>query len=159
MLKPISKKKNLKITLIAMKAAMAVAVVMIIYNVVGIFKSKSLMEKCTTAMWGVVDGVEEKHINRHGTSYKAYVTSEYAPSMRFESIYTRHKYTEGDRVQIDFDPDDMSNYYIEYAEPAAEDITFILSGSALLIAMLILHVITGKQYKKLCSEEALNEQL
>ena len=151
--KLISKKKNLKLTLIAIKVGMGIAVVLIICNVIGYFSNKSMMEKCTTAMWGVVTEVEQKHIHRHGTTYKAYVRSENAPSMRFESIYTRHKYTKGDRVKIVFEPDDMSNYYIEYAEPATENFTLIISGSALLILVLILHAIKGKQYKKVCSEE------
>ena len=56
-------------------------------------------------------------------------------------------------MKIVYEPDDMSNYYIEYAEPATENFTLIISGSALLILVLILHIIKGKQYKKVCSEE------
>ena len=149
----ISKIKNTKITLIAMKIAMAVGVLIIIINIISLFGSKAATEKCTAAMWGVVKEVEDKHIHRHSTSYHAVVTPVDQPNKKFESIFTLHKYNVGDRVMICYDPEDISNYYIEYADPEAEGLTLILSSSALLIVLFILHTTTSRKYKKLCCEE------
>ena len=152
-MKRLSKEKNLKITLIAMKIAMAVSALLIIVNVVSFFASKAKSEKCTQAMWGVVTEVERIYIARHGTSYKAKVRADDYPGKVFESIKTHHEYRKGDRVAICYDPDDMSNYYIEYADPEVEDMTLVLCSSVLLIVMFVLHMYESKKYKKLLSEQ------
>ena len=74
-------------------------------------------------MWGVVTYVDENRVYKHPTSYYATVTSENAPDREFRSSVTFHEYTVGDKVKIFYDPDDMNNYYIEYAEPVSENMT------------------------------------
>ena len=147
--------KNLKMMLIGLKTAMAVGIIMLIINVIGFPASKAATEKCTKAMWGVVIEVERYRAPKNSTKYKAFVTSADAPDRVFESIYTLHEYRKGDRVVIYCDPEDMSAYYIEYAEHEAGDLILIISSSLLLIVMFVLHMFESKKYKKLLSEQEM----
>ena len=145
------KKKNLKTTLIIMKAIMVCATLFLIYCVISFFNHKSSMEECTSVMWGVVTDVEKKSDPRHGYNYKAYVTSQNAPGMRFESPSTKHEYIKNERVKIYYDPNDISDYYIEGAAPIGKDVSMIITLLTLLIVVFVVHTIKGKQYRKLCS--------
>ena len=103
-------KKFHKTTLTVMKVVMVCAAVFMIYCFISLFSTKSSMEKCTSVMSGVVNDVDKMVDGRHGDSYRAYVISENAPGMRFDSPSTKHKYIKGESVKIHYDPDDISNY-------------------------------------------------
>ena len=136
-----------------MKAAMVLGALLLIYFVISFFNNKSLMEEYTSVMWGVVSDVEKKSDPSHGYYYTAYVTSENAPGMRFESPSTRHEYIKGESVKIYYVPDDISDYYIQGAEPTGEDVLMIITLLFMLIVVFVVHSIKGKQYKKLCSKQ------
>ena len=144
-------KKALKTTLIVMRVVMVCALLFLIYCIISFFSNKSSMEKYTSVMWGVVTDVDKKSDPRHGFYYKAYVTSENAPSMRFVSPSIKHEYIKGESVKIYYDPDNISDYYIEGAAPIGEDISMILTVLFMLIVVFVVHTIKSKQYKKLCS--------
>ena len=144
--------KNLKKTLIIMKVIMVCAALFLIYCVISFFNYKSSMEECTSVMWGVVTDVEKKNNLRHGYDYKAYVTSENNSSMKFESISTKHKYIKGERVKIHYNPDDISDYYIEGASPVGKDISMIITLLTLMIVIFVVHTIKKKQYKLLLTQ-------
>lgn len=146
--------KNLKMTLIIMKAAMVLGALLLIYCVISFFNYKSVMEECSSVMWGVVSDVEKKSDPGHGFNYKAYVTSENAPGMRFESPSTRHEYIKGESVKIYYDLDDISDYYIQGAEPIGYDVSMIITLLFMLIVVFVIHSIKGKQYRKLCSKQS-----
>ena len=145
--------KKYKTTLTVIKIIMVCAVLFMIYCGFSLSRNKTSMEKCTSEMLGVVDDVDKIIDGRHGDTYTAYVTSEDAPGMRFESFSTKHKYVKGDSVTIYYEPDDISHYYIEGAEPTGQDLSMIFALLFLLIVMFISHIKTGKQYKKLCSAQ------
>ena len=147
-------KKYLKTALTVMKVAMVCAALFMIYCFISLFSATSSMEKCTSVMWGVVTDVDKIIDGRHGDIYKAYVTSEEAPGMRFESLSTKHKYVKGESVKIHYDPDDISDYYIEGAEPTGKDVSMIITLLFLLIVLFIGHINTGKQYRQLCSGQS-----
>ena len=113
------RKKNNKTAIIVAILAAPVVLVFMILNVAGYIVDKDLADKCTATMWGVVTYVDENRVYKHLTSYYATVTSENAPDREFRSSVTFHEYTVGDKVKIFYDPDDMNNYYIEYAEPVS----------------------------------------
>lgn len=146
--------KNLKKTLIVMKVIMICAVLFLLYCVISLFSIMSSMEKYTSEISGIVTDVDKKSDPRHGYYYKAYVTSEKAPDMKFESPSTKHKYEKGESVTIHYDPDDISDYYIEGTEPTGDYVSLILVLLFLLIVVSVRFTITGKQYRKLCSEQS-----
>ena len=150
-------KKDLKMTLIIMRIVMVFTVLFLIYCVISFFNYKSSMEECTSVISGVVTDVEKKSNLRHGYDYKAYVTSENDPSMKFESLSTKHKYVEGESVKIYYNPNDISNYYIEGAAPVGKDISMIITLFSMLILIFVVYTINGKKYKKLCSEQINNQ--
>ena len=117
------RKKNNKTAIIVAILAAPVVLVFMILNVAGYIVDKDLADKCTATMWGVVTYVDENRVYKHPTSYYATVTSENAPDREFRSSVTFHEYTVGDKVKIFYDPDDMNNYYIEYAEPVSKNMT------------------------------------
>ncbi len=149
-----TQKKKFKSTLTIIKVIMVCAVLFMIYCGISLARNKSSMEECTSVMHGVVTDVDKIIDGRHGDTYKVYVTSEDAPGMRFESLSTKHKYTKGDGVKIYYDPNDISHYYIEGAEPIGQDLSMIFTLLFLLIVMFIGHIKTGKQYRKLCSSQS-----
>lgn len=140
-----------------MKVIMVCAVLCLIYCVISFFRYQSSMEECTSVIMGVVTDVEKKSDPRHGYYYKAYVTSENAPGMRFESPSTKHEYKKGESVKIHYDPNDISDYYIEGTEPIGKDVSMIITLLTLLIVVFAVHTIKGKQYRKLCSEQIVNQ--
>jgi hypothetical protein len=145
-------KKKLKKTLTIIKVIMVCTVLFMIYCGISLSRNKSSMEECSSVMLGVVTDVDKKNDTRHGYYYKAYVTSEDAPGMKFESPSVKHEYIKGESVKIHYDPDDISDYYIEGAEPIGQDVSMIFTLLFLLIVLFIGHIKTGKQYRKLCSE-------
>lgn len=146
--------KNLKTTLVITRVAMVVGVLTLIYCGFDISRLKSSMDKCSSVISGVVTDVERKNDTRHGFYYKAYVTSEDDPGMTFETPFTKHKYEKGDSVKIHYDPDDMSDYYIDGAEPTGETVSLIVAVVFMLIVVSVTHIVRGKQYRQLCSQQS-----
>lgn len=102
-------------------------------------------------MQGVVTDVDKKSDTRHGYYYKAYVISEEAPDMRFETPSVKHEYTKGESVNIHYAPDDMSDYYIDGAEPTGQDVSLIFTLIFMLIVVSVTDIVRRKQLRKLCS--------
>ena len=146
--------KNLKTTLVVMRVAMVVGILTLIYCGFDISRLKSSMDKCSSVISGVVTDVERKNDTRHGFYYKAYVTSEDDPGMTFETPFTKHEYEKGDSVKIHYDPDDMSDYYIDGAEPTGETVSLIVAVVFMLIVVSVTHIVRGKQYRQLCSQQS-----
>ena len=118
-------KKFLKTALIVIKVIMVCAALFMICCFISIFSIKSSMEECSSVMSGVVTDVDKKSDPGQGFYYKAYVTFENAPGMRFESPSTKNEYVKGESVMIHYDPDDISDYYIEGTEPTGEYVSMI----------------------------------
>lgn len=137
-----------------MKVAMVVGVLLLIYCIISFFSYKSAMEKCSSVMKGIVTNVDKKNDTRHGYYYKAYVFSEEAPDMRFETPSVKHEYTKGESVNIHYDPDDISDYYIDGAEPTDQDVSLIFTLVFMLIVVFVTNIVRGKQYRKLCSGQS-----
>ncbi|WP_207646972.1 hypothetical protein [Ruminococcus albus] len=123
----------------------------IIYCFISYFGYKASMEKCSSVMQGVVTDVDKKSDTRHGYYYIAYVISEEAHDMSFETHSVRHEYTKGESVNIHYAPDDISDYYINSAEPTGQDVSLIFTLVFMLIVVSVTDIVRGKQYRKLCS--------
>ncbi|MCR5021598.1 hypothetical protein [Ruminococcus sp.] len=108
--------------------------------VIGFIAVKDSADKCTATMWGFVTDVDENRVYKNPTSYSATVTSDSVPDMEFRSIVTYHEYKVGDKVKIFYDPDDMKNYYIEYAEPVTNNIPKEIARTA-LIGLIVVPII------------------
>lgn len=77
------------------------------------------VNKCTNMTTGMVvdvDSREKKEDDSSYTQYKAYISfDEDSPLAEnpIESPWSRKKYEEGQKITVFYDPDDVTNYYIE----------------------------------------------
>jgi len=48
----------------------------------------------------------------------------------------------------------MSDYYIDGAEPTGETVSLIVAVVFMLIVVSVTHIVRGKQYRQLCSQQS-----
>ena len=120
-------------------------VISIVVFVVGIFfvlwggfkfiQHKQFADKCSSVTYGLVVDVEKDVTYDENNSRTTYVAT-----VKPNGIY----------VEINYDPSDPSNYYIQFAEPSSGDLKMVIIGGVL--SVIALFVFFGlKKYNELSS--------
>ena len=115
--------------------------VCIIWGIAGYFLSDQNTSKYTAVTYGVVTDVEmirEYNTNHYETSYIATVEPEESGifSSYLSSGKTGYEYEKGEHVEINYDPSDPSNYYIQFSEPSSGDLKMVIIGGVLSVVAL-----------------------
>ena len=117
---------------------------------------KQSADRCSSVTYGLVVDVEKDvsydEYNKR-TTYVATVKpndSTIFGTSTLSTGKTDYAYTEGLYVEINYDPSDPSNYYIQFSEPSSGDLKMVIIGG--VMSVIALFVFFGiKKYKELAS--------
>ena len=97
------------------------------------------IKHCSAIMTGTVVSVTSGTVKKNGTTYIHY-NARVEPDEKGVFDYyalmsdnTLHKYAEGDKVNIYYDPKDTDTYYIQYAEPKKNIVAIVGIFSIIMI--------------------------